>query len=368
MLMILLAIMSALTFMHNAKDAYTVESGASQVISSKKLASGKRKSIAKPSKNEVHKFGASLASKQIKVNTSTPHKAKMPKENEEKTRVCIDELSLHSQYKLSIIVDLTKIIILSFKAIEAKNVEVLMQNMDEASAKNMDEASAKNIEEALAKPGVHRKIITGEADEPSLLDNILGLIDDIFDWNDFASFVAKVQQKRTKESVASPWKSTMVATNEDKGKKVADEPNPKSSNDSDKKVALEKGVPYLVVASKDSIPSKDEINVDEPTMSISKKAVSCGKIMSEDEPFSVLAKLSDIDNMHNKAKKVITKDAFINLYVAVRHMEVTPFVEMDEEFFHLCKDAIDDAKSINFEVGAIQANEGVPWQRQIQHG
>ncbi|GKV07029.1 hypothetical protein SLEP1_g18840 [Rubroshorea leprosula] len=164
-----------------------------------------------------------------------------------------------------------------------------------------------------------------------------------------------------------------VTTSKDKGKKATKEPNPKSNKDNDMKptksdeasrVVPEKRVPYLVVALKKSIPNEDEIDVDEPAMSISKKVVSFGKILSEDESSSVLAKLSDVDDIRNKAEKVMIGNAFINLYATVRHMEVTLFVKMVEEFFHYCRDAIDDAKSINFRVGAIWASEGVPWQRQ----
>lgn len=35
------------------------------------------------------------------------------------------------------------------------------------------------------------------------------------------------------------------------------------------------------------------------------------------------------------------------------YMEVAPFAEMNENFFYLCKDAIDDVESINFEVYTI---------------
>ncbi|GKV42238.1 hypothetical protein SLEP1_g49667 [Rubroshorea leprosula] len=271
------------------QQASDVEAGGeiSQVISSKKPASGNKRSMAKPSKSEAHKSGASLANQQIKVKASMPHEAKMPKENEDKASPPtfgkrLDSILVPSNDEVS------------SKAKEGKNVEALMKNMDEALAKNM--------KKALTKPAIYCKIIVGEANEPSLLDSIVGLVEAV----------------------------------------------------------LEKGMPYLAVASKDSIPLEDEINVDEPTMSISKKAISSRKIMSRDKSFSVPTKLSDIDNMHNKAKKVMIENASINLCVAVKHMEVTPFVKMDEEFFYLCKDAINDAKSINFKVGGIQAGKGIP--------
>ncbi|GKU99725.1 hypothetical protein SLEP1_g12529 [Rubroshorea leprosula] len=111
--------------------------------------------MAKQSKSEAHKFGALLAKKQIKVKASMSHEAKMPKENEDK--------------------------VVSSKAKEGKNVETLMKNMKEAPVKNMEEASMKNMNKALAKPTVCYKIIVGEANEPLLLDSIVGLIDDIFD-------------------------------------------------------------------------------------------------------------------------------------------------------------------------------------------
>ncbi|GLU06586.1 hypothetical protein SLE2022_236080 [Rubroshorea leprosula] len=56
--------------------------------------------------------------------------------------------------------------------------------------------------------------------------------------------------------------------------------------------------------------------------------------------------------MHSKAKKVVVEHTFSNLCAAMRHMEVTLFSEMNEDFY-LCRDAIDDVESINFEVDAI---------------
>ncbi|GKV11597.1 hypothetical protein SLEP1_g22841 [Rubroshorea leprosula] len=126
--------------------------------------------MTKPFKSEACKFGTSSASKQIKFKASMPHKAKMLKETKEKTSVCIDELSMHSQYKLSIIIDLIKkslyvshclyvqapssseglrpILILgndevSSKAKEAKNVKALMKNMDEGFSEEHGEDSDK---------------------------------------------------------------------------------------------------------------------------------------------------------------------------------------------------------------------------------
>ncbi|GKV10877.1 hypothetical protein SLEP1_g22185 [Rubroshorea leprosula] len=199
----------------------------------------------------------------------------------------------------------------SSKAKVAKNVEALMKNMGEALVMKMDKALTKNMDEALAKLRVCYKIIVGEVDK--LLDDKVGI---------------------------------QVTTNKDKGKKAIKEASPKSSKNSDVKstksdeASKEKGMPYLVAALKESIPNKDKMDVDEPTISISMKAVNSGKIMSLDTSFSVSAK----------------------------HMEVTPFVEMDKKSFHLCKDAIDDDKSINFEVRATRAGEGEPWQRQVRHG
>ncbi|GKV02715.1 hypothetical protein SLEP1_g15112 [Rubroshorea leprosula] len=260
-------------------------------------ARGNRRSMAKPFKSEAHKFGVSLASKQIKVKASMPHKAKMPKENEEKAGVGTDELPCIIN-KLSIVVDINKkpsygwtdsILILgndevSSKANEAKNVETLMKNMDDALVMNMDEALAKNMDEPLAQRGVCSKRNKKEQRQVQLLHGN-------------PSFYVR-----------------------------------------------KKGLPYLAAALKESIPNKDEIDVDEPAM----------------------------NDMCNKAKKVMIENAFINLCVAVRYMEVTPFAEMDEEFFHLHKDAIDDAKNINFEVGATWVGKGKPWKgsppRKIQHG
>lgn len=59
--------------------------------------------------------------------------------------------------------------------------------------------------------------------------------------------------------------------------------------------------------------------------------------------------------MRNRAKKVMIGGAFSNLYTAMWRMEISPFIKMNEDFFHLCKDAINDAESINFKVGTIQA-------------
>ncbi|GKV11003.1 hypothetical protein SLEP1_g22292 [Rubroshorea leprosula] len=359
--------------------------------------------VKQQSKSDAHKSGASLGSKQIKVKASMPHEAKMPKENEEKTS--IPQPLTKGKGGHIFIPDNDEV---SSKAKEAKNVEALMKNMDEASAKDMEKALTKNMDEALVRLEACCKIIADEADEPSPLGSIIGLIDDIFDWNDFASFAAQdfcllygyqpVETATKSKPKESPYfkaddiflalkkssieenveieiveeKEIQVAANKDKGKKVVKEPNPKSNEDSDMKSTksdevsrdnplLEKGMPYLAVAPEESIPSKDEINVDEPTICIAKKAVSFGKIISENKCFLVPAKLSNRENMRNKAKKVLIENAFINLCATMRHMEVTPFAEMDEEFFHLCNDAIDEAKNINFEVEATWVGEGKPW-------
>ncbi|GLU03986.1 hypothetical protein SLE2022_211540 [Rubroshorea leprosula] len=60
--------------------------------------------------------------------------------------------------------------------------------------------------------------------------------------------------------------------------------------------------------------------------------------------------------MRSKAKKVVVEDAFSILCVTMRHMEVTPFAKMNEDFLYLCGDALDDAKSINFEVNALRTH------------
>ncbi|GKV44355.1 hypothetical protein SLEP1_g51549 [Rubroshorea leprosula] len=59
---------------------------------------------------------------------------------------------------------------------------------------------------------------------------------------------------------------------------------------------------------------------------------------------------------HSKAKKGLIEDTFLNLCAAMQYMEVTPFAKMNEDFFYLCRDAIDDADSINFEVSPIRAH------------
>ncbi|GKV11520.1 hypothetical protein SLEP1_g22773 [Rubroshorea leprosula] len=89
-----------------------------------------------------------------------------------------------------------------------------------------------------------------------------------------------------------------------------------------KSCVRKKGLPYLATALEESIPSEDEIDVDEPAMSISKKAISSRKIMSKDKSSSVPAKLSDINDMCGEAKKVMIENAFINLCVAMRRMEL----------------------------------------------
>ncbi|GKV34081.1 hypothetical protein SLEP1_g42502 [Rubroshorea leprosula] len=225
--------------------------------------------VKQPPKGDAHKSSASLASKQIKVKASMPHEAKMPKENEEKTSVCIDELSLHSQYKLSIIVDLTK----------NHHTWLLLALRDVEDDK------------------------------------------------------ARIQ----------------VTASKDEGKKAAKEANSKSSEDSNVKSTKSDE------ASRGNHKSNHESNdEDDGIISYAKERRAI------DKSSFVLAKLSDIDNMRSKAKKVMIENAFINLCVAMRHIEVTSFVEMDEEFFHLCKDTKDDAKNINFEVGATWACEGKP--------
>ncbi|GKV43111.1 hypothetical protein SLEP1_g50445 [Rubroshorea leprosula] len=58
----------------------------------------------------------------------------------------------------------------------------------------------------------------------------------------------------------------------------------------------------------------------------------------------------------SKAKKVVVEDAFSILCATMQHIEVTPFVEMNKDFFYLCRDALDDAESINFEVNTLRTH------------
>ncbi|GKV15623.1 hypothetical protein SLEP1_g26398 [Rubroshorea leprosula] len=158
-----------------------VEGESSQVISSKKTSHQAKQRVwpshprvKQPSKSDAHKSSTLLASKQIKVKASMPHKAKMPKENEEKTSPLASSEGLDS-----ILIPSNDEV--SSKANEAKNVEALTKNIDKAPTKNMDEATTKNMYEPLAQRGIYCKTIASEADEPSLLDSIIGLVDDIFD-------------------------------------------------------------------------------------------------------------------------------------------------------------------------------------------
>lgn len=50
----------------------------------------------------------------------------------------------------------------------------------------------------------------------------------------------------------------------------------------------------------------------------------------------------------------MVENVFSNLCVPMRHIKVMPFVKMNEDFFYLCRDTIDDVNSINFEVSTIQ--------------
>ncbi|GKV34080.1 hypothetical protein SLEP1_g42501 [Rubroshorea leprosula] len=189
-------------------------------------------------------------------------------------------------------------------------LKALMKNMDEALAKNMEEAPAKNMEEAPVKDM-----------EEDLVKNINKAL---------AKFILKCNEKRTKASAAQNFYLLYRCRQEENRKLEFWTLNTwcrHCESCIDITAVLDKGMPYLVVALKESIPNKDEINVDEPVKSILKKAVSSRKIMSKDKSSFVPAKLSDIDNMHNKAKKVMIENASKNLYATVR-MKVTPFAEM----------------------------------------
>ncbi|GKV41976.1 hypothetical protein SLEP1_g49439 [Rubroshorea leprosula] len=141
---------------------------------------------------------------------------------------------------------------------------------------------------------------------------------------------------------------------------------------------------------KKSISSKGKVDPGTLAMSSTKKVVSPNKTEHNGEPSSVPTKLGETDDFaarllknlaskfavlamleawahdlldifpnlttRSKAKKMVVEDTFSILYATMRHMEVTLFDEMNDDFFYLCRDAIDDVESINFEDDVIHTH------------
>ncbi|GKV11284.1 hypothetical protein SLEP1_g22549 [Rubroshorea leprosula] len=135
----------------------------------------------------------------------------------------------------------------------------------------------------------------------------------------------------------------MIAASDGKSKEAVEEASSKFSESSDNE-SIDSDESFESDASKNLVLSKDKMDIDELAMSAAKKVAGYNKVVCSGKPPLVLA---------NRAKKVMIEDAFANLCVVMRHMEVAFFVKMNEDFFYLCKDAIDDAKSINLKVGTI---------------
>ncbi|GKU99816.1 hypothetical protein SLEP1_g12605 [Rubroshorea leprosula] len=137
-------------------------------------------------------------------------------------------------------------------------------------------------------------------------------------------------------------------------------------------------------ATKKSISNKSIMDAGAPIMGLAKKVVGPNEVehsgqsssaptksgeiddsamrllknldeMNEDKDIS-LARFNSMPMGGSKAKKVVVEDTFSILYATMRYMEVTPFAKMNEDFFYLCRDAIDDAKSINFKVNIIRTH------------
>ncbi|GKV35944.1 hypothetical protein SLEP1_g44139 [Rubroshorea leprosula] len=177
------------------------------------------------------------------------------------------------------------------------------------------------------------------------------------------------------------------------------------------KAGLEEFESDVSDAVKKSIFDNSKVDIDKPTMSLVKKAASFSEIKHSEQPSLIPAKSSEADDfamkliknldemnddrdvslalfglvplggsrvvggfttlamlevwaLHlldtfpnlttcRKAKKVVVEDTFAILYAAMRHMKVTTFIEMNEDFFYLCRDAIDDVESINSKVDVI---------------
>ncbi|GKV15464.1 hypothetical protein SLEP1_g26253 [Rubroshorea leprosula] len=172
----------------------------------------------------------------------------------------------------------------------------------------------------------------------------------------------------TEKGVEKGKTKATIGINEEKEKVVTEEISSDSndsssdkSNDQDASFENENDVGDVV---KKSISNKSKVDINKPTMSLVKKAVGPNEIKHSEQPSSIPSQvwachlLDTFPNLttRSKAKKVVVEDIFAILYVAMRQMEVTLFTEINEDFFYLCRDAIDDTESINFEVNVIRTH------------
>ncbi|GKV26781.1 hypothetical protein SLEP1_g36016 [Rubroshorea leprosula] len=267
----------------------------------------------------------------------------------------------------------------SSKSEEAKEVEALKVNM----------------EEALANLVVHQKILAKEIGEPPLLDYILSLVNSIINWSDYASFAAELAKKAKASSVPPSKRGVKVSygtpnvvkrpevakahpkvtilkacsisklppfstgkakvgavASEGKRKATVEEisfdsnENSKSkSNNSDTSSISKNGLeqrnedkgPHDSIDINKAASNELELDVGDAM----KKPVSSGNLNEMDK---------DREMSLTRFGLVPTRDAW-----SVGKVKVTPFVKMNEDSY-LCKDVIDDAENINFEVGTIRAH------------
>ncbi|GKV44354.1 hypothetical protein SLEP1_g51548 [Rubroshorea leprosula] len=110
---------------------------------------------------------------------------------------------------------------------------------------------------------------------------------------------------------------------------------------------------------KRSISNKSKMDVDKTAISAAKKVASPNGAGHSGQPSSALAESSKADDsalrLLNNLNEMDRDVSLARFGMAMGYIEVTPFAKMNEDFFYLCRDAIDDVESINFKVGPIQA-------------
>ncbi|GKU96144.1 hypothetical protein SLEP1_g9415 [Rubroshorea leprosula] len=392
---------------------------------------GKRKSVTHPPKSRACRTSTLPTSKQSKAKASTPFKAKTAKEKDtshdsksnesswgDPNPVVIDQIKrlrlvhgggcLGEKYYDSSASFQSPASSKGFGLIHIPSDDKVLSKSEEAKRV---EALAMNMEEALANLEVRWKILASEIGEPPLPDNILNVVDFIINWSDPAAFTVE-SAKKAKASKVPPQKPTTTRggvkvsygtpsmTKKPETAKTQPESRPISElplfKVGDFELVLggfipmrktgaainEKGVEKGEAKVAIGVSKEKGKKVTKHTNhELSKKVTDLGEAEHSSQSSTALAKLGRIDDSIMRllknldemneyrdvslaqfglvplgVKKVVVKDAFSILCATMRHIEVTPFVEMNEDFFYLCKDALEDAESINFEVNALRTH------------
>ncbi|GKV46433.1 hypothetical protein SLEP1_g53417 [Rubroshorea leprosula] len=307
--------------------------GVDEFASPKRLVLGKRKRIAHPPKSRARRTFTSLANKQNKAKAPTPSKAKTTKEKDTSRD---NEIASSEGFGPIPIPGDNKV---PSKAKEAKQVEALVVNM----------------EEALANLVVRRKILASKMGEPLLLDDILNVVDSIIDWSDPTSFIVESTKKAkanetsggVKVSYGMPSTTKKLETAKTQPEVTILKPHPISELPPFSAGDFELVPGGFILVRKTSATSdgkgvekgeaKATTNVGKEKgkkVTEAKKVVGPGEAKHSGQPFAAPVQSSEINGLAMRLLKNLD--------------------EMNEDRdVSLTRDALNDAESLNFEVNAL---------------